>query len=112
MFNIGAMELLLVLLVAFLVVGPKDLPKVARWLARQVKSIRKIVKDIQKETGWDEFSKELKDTARDLKDTVKEADITKEVNDAARDVNQSMQDVVQETRKAADAAKEATESKI
>ena len=31
MFNIGFSELLLVLLVAFLVVGPKDLPKVARW---------------------------------------------------------------------------------
>lgn len=30
MFNIGFSELLLVLLVAFLVVGPKDLPKVAR----------------------------------------------------------------------------------
>lgn len=39
MFNIGFSELLLVLLVAFLVVGPKDLPKVARWLGRTVKKI-------------------------------------------------------------------------
>ena len=40
MFNIGFSELLLVLLVAFLVVGPKDLPKVARWLGRTVKKSR------------------------------------------------------------------------
>ena len=31
--NIGFGELIMILLVAFLVVGPKDLPKVARWLA-------------------------------------------------------------------------------
>ena len=41
MFNIGFSELLLVLLVAFLVVGPKDLPKVARWLGRAVKKSRR-----------------------------------------------------------------------
>ena len=30
MFNIGFSELILILLVAFVIVGPKDLPKVAR----------------------------------------------------------------------------------
>ena len=35
MFNIGFSELILILLVAFVIVGPKDLPKVARWIARQ-----------------------------------------------------------------------------
>lgn len=43
MFNIGFSELLLVLLVAFLVVGPKDLPKVARWLGRTVKKSRRLL---------------------------------------------------------------------
>ena len=57
MFNLGMMEILLVLAVAFLVVGPKDLPKVARWLARQLKSLKKLVREIKKETGWDEFAK-------------------------------------------------------
>ena len=32
MFNIGFEELILILLVAFVIVGPKDLPKVARYL--------------------------------------------------------------------------------
>ena len=56
MFNIGMLELVLVLAVAFLVVGPKDLPKVARWLARQLKSIKKLIRQIKQETGWDEFA--------------------------------------------------------
>ena len=55
MFNIGFSELLLVLLVAFLVVGPKDLPKVARWLGRAVKKSRRLLNEIKKESGWDEL---------------------------------------------------------
>lgn len=63
MFNLGMMEILLVLAVAFLIVGPKDLPKVARWIARQLKSLKKLIREIKKETGWDEFAKEFKDVA-------------------------------------------------
>ena len=40
MFNIGFAELLLVLIIAYVIVGPKDLPKVARWLGRMVKRAR------------------------------------------------------------------------
>ncbi|MBQ6256284.1 MAG: twin-arginine translocase subunit TatB, partial [Clostridia bacterium] len=72
MFNIGFAELLLVLLVAFLVVGPKDLPKVARWLGRMVRKLRQLIREVKKETGWDEFEKEFKDTKSDMNDTFKE----------------------------------------
>ena len=75
MFNLGMMEIVLVLAVAFLIVGPKDLPKVARWIARQIKSLKKVIHEIKKETGWDEFAKEFKDVADDVKSTVKDADI-------------------------------------
>ena len=37
MFNIGFSELILILLVAFVIVGPKDLPRVARALGRGVR---------------------------------------------------------------------------
>lgn len=93
MFNIGMMELLLVLLVAFLVVGPKDLPKVARWIARQVKSLRRLIREIKAETGWDEFAKEFRDTKEDLEAVVKDADITGEINEAAEDVRSAVEDV-------------------
>ena len=93
MFNLGMMEILLVLAVAFLVVGPKDLPKVARWIARQIKSIKKLVREIKKETGWDEFAKEFKDVADDVKSTVQVADIRKDVQMSADELRATMEDV-------------------
>ena len=100
MFNIGMLELVLVLAVAFLVVGPKDLPKVARWLARQLKSIKKLIRQIKQETGWDEFAKEFKDVADDVKSTVKDADIRKEIQMTADELRAEMEGV----RKDVDAA--------
>ena len=103
MFNIGMMELVLVLLVAFLVVGPKDLPKVARWLGRQVRSIRKLLREVKKETGWDEFAKEFKDTRDDLQQTFREADVSQEVRQTAEDIRSSVDSIRQEAQQAADA---------
>ncbi len=100
MLNLGMMEILLVLAVAFLVVGPKDLPKVARWMARQVKSLKKLVREIKKETGWDEFAKEFKDVADDVKSTVKDADVTKDVRSAADDLRATVEDVRKEVDQA------------
>ena len=93
MFNLGMMEIVLVLAVAFLIVGPKDLPKVARWIARQLKSIKKLIRQLKQETGWDEFAKEFKDVADDVKATVKDADIREELQTAERDLRQEIKDV-------------------
>lgn len=93
MFNLGMMEILLVLAVAFLVVGPKDLPKVARWIARQLKSLKKLLREVKKETGWDEFAREFKDVADDVKSVVKDADIRKDVQSAADELRSTVEDV-------------------
>jgi len=93
MFNLGMMEILLVLAVAFLVVGPKDLPKVARWIARQIKSLKKIIREIRKETGWDEFAREFKDITEDVKSTVKDADIRKEIQQSADELRAAVDSV-------------------
>ena len=45
MFNIGFSELILILLVAFVIVGPRDLPKVARALEDASKAAEKTLKD-------------------------------------------------------------------
>ena len=96
MFNLGMMEILLVLAVAFLIVGPKDLPKVAKWLARQIKTLKKLIREIKKETGWDEFAKEFKDTADDIKSVVKDADIREDVKAATDELRSSVEEVRQE----------------
>ncbi|WP_081846809.1 Sec-independent protein translocase subunit TatA/TatB [Butyrivibrio sp. AE3004] len=50
MIGMGAGELLIILLVAFVVVGPEDLPKVARKIGKAVKhfqsAMRKLTDDI------------------------------------------------------------------
>ena len=99
-FNIGFSEVVLVLLIAFLVVGPKDLPKVARWLGRTVKKIRRMIKEVKREAGWDEFEKEIKDTKSDVNSTLndlkKDIDITSDLKDASSDLNKSLNDVQKE----------------
>lgn len=96
MFNIGMLELVLVLAVAFLIVGPKDLPKVARWIARQIRGLKKLVREIKKETGWDEFAKEFKDITDDVKSTVKDVDVSKDVRSAADDLRGTVESVRKE----------------
>lgn len=107
MFNIGFLELIVVLLVAFLIVGPKDLPKVARWIARQIKSIRRMVNELKKETGWDEFARELKSAGDEVKSAVKDADVTEELRETKQAVEQSMNEVKRDVQAAAEKIKKA-----
>ena len=44
--SIGFGEILMILCVAFFVVGPKDMPKVARTLARGVRKLREMMKSV------------------------------------------------------------------
>lgn len=92
MFNIGAAELIVILLVAFLVVGPKDLPKVARAVARGVKYLRNVFKEFQEETGLDEAMAELKDTDKQIKETLQEADVTRDLTQAKRDFDKALRE--------------------
>ena len=93
MFNIGLGEILIVLVVAFVIVGPDDLPKVARWLGRQVRNLKRVIREIKAETGWDELEKEVTEIRRDVRQTVKEMDITADIKDAAKDVKGEVQDI-------------------
>lgn len=47
MFGLGGAELLLVVLLAFLLIGPKDLPKVAHQIGRLVRQFRHATSDIK-----------------------------------------------------------------
>ena len=86
MFNIGVGEILIVLVVAFVIVGPDDLPRVARWLGRQVRRLRTLIREVKAETGWDELEKEVKDAQREVKTTVRELDVSADLKSAVKDV--------------------------
>lgn len=65
-FGIGTSELLLIAIVALLVVGPKDLPKLLRTIGHFTTKIRGMAREFQghlneamRETGLDEVKKEV-----------------------------------------------------
>ena len=69
MFNIGLMELIVLMLIAFVVIGPRDLPKVARFLGRTYRYVKGLTREIVATLDLDEEIKSLKETT----DSVKEA---------------------------------------
>ena len=99
MFNIGFSELILVLVIAYVIVGPKDLPKVARFLARLVRRSRQLIRELKKEVGWDEMLKETEDVRKDVNDTLREADITADLRDARKELNRSLRDAESSVKK-------------
>lgn len=98
MFNIGFSELILILLVAFFIVGPKDLPKVARALGKGVRQIKRMYRDFMSETGLNEVEEEFRKTSREVRDTLHEADPRQDLKDAAQEVKKAVKDAEQETR--------------
>ncbi|MDD2429976.1 MAG: Sec-independent protein translocase protein TatB [Eubacteriales bacterium] len=95
MFNIGFAELILILLVAFLVVGPKDLPKVARALGRFVKYLKTKWAEFVEETDIADTIEELKGVKRDLETTVRDADPTKDLKKTQDDLDKTINELKQ-----------------
>jgi len=60
-------EIIVVLIIGFLVVGPEDLPKVARTLAKCVKKIRSATKELTKSFEEEIAAEEIKEAGRDMK---------------------------------------------
>jgi sec-independent protein translocase protein TatB len=72
MFDIGWTEIVMIAILAIIVIGPKDLPKVLRALGRWVRKARAVAREFQ--DSLDEVLREsdLKDL-KDLKDQVEKA---------------------------------------
>ena len=83
-------EIILLLIIAFVVVGPQDLPKIARALGRFVRYIRTLIEEIKRETGFDEVAQELKDINREIQQDLKAADIRQDLKDAKKEIDQSL----------------------
>jgi sec-independent protein translocase protein TatB len=86
MFNIGMMELLVILIIAFLIVGPKDLPKVARWIARCIKKAKGYVEQFKEDMGLDEIEEGVKKVKAEADEVLKEADVTEDVRAAQEEM--------------------------
>ena len=95
MFNIGFAELILILLVAFLVVGPKDLPKLARALGRFVKYLKTKWAEFVEETDIADTIEELKGVKRELETTIRDVDPSKDLNKTQSDLDKTINEIKQ-----------------
>lgn len=82
-FGIGYTELVVVALVAVIVIGPKDLPKVLRAFGRTMQKVRGMAREFQghldqamREAGVDDIKKEI----NNLKTMNPVEDVKKEIN--------------------------------
>jgi sec-independent protein translocase protein TatB len=71
MFDIGWSEMAIILLVALIVIGPKDLPKVARtvghWVRRGqslAREFQRSLEDMAREAELDQVKKEIEEVSR------------------------------------------------
>ena len=109
MFNIGMMELLVILLVAFLIVGPKDLPKVARWIARIIKKAKAYVEQFKDDYGLNEIENEVKSVKTEVEGALKEADVSAEVRAAQDEMRAIAEGIDYDMRRTAAEVKSAVE---
>jgi sec-independent protein translocase protein TatB len=71
MFGIGMPEMLLILAVALIVIGPKKLPDLAKSLGRAMGEFKKATSEIKESIGVDADFKEAKETFTDIQKDIK-----------------------------------------
>lgn len=90
----GFSELLVILLIAFVVVGPQDLPKVARWLGRLVRQLRLLLREFKTQTGFDELEREIADTKsgidRDIRRIKDDTDLSRELAEGTETLSKEL----------------------
>ena len=70
MFGIGFPELILIMVIALIVIGPSKLPDLARALGKGMAEFRKATQDIKDSLDLDGDLRELKEAKDDLVDSV------------------------------------------
>lgn len=93
MFNIGIAELIVIFLIAFLVVGPNDLPKIARAAGRGVKKLRHFMYDVKASLNIEEEVTEVKKAGDDIKEIVDDIKPTKDEKTAIDELKAAKQEL-------------------
>ena len=84
MFGLGAGEILIILVIAFLLFGPKQLPEVGRQVGKVIKGFKDTAEDLRKsvEPELNILQQEVKMVEQDFQASMKEAE--EEINTAGK----------------------------
>ena len=76
MFGLGAGEILIILVIAFLLFGPKQLPEVVRQVGKAVKGFKETAEDLRKsvEPELNMIQQEVKMVEQDFQASIKDAE--------------------------------------
>ena len=91
LFSVGFSELLVIMMIALVVVGPKDLPKVARWLGKLLRRSRSLIRELRSEFQADGLEDELNDTKREITRLASDTGL----KESAHDINEGLRQTEQ-----------------
>jgi TatA/E family protein of Tat protein translocase len=120
MFDLGAQELIVIFIVAFLVFGPKRLPELGRTLGKGIKELKTAMRNVKDSLEESDLSvsKEIKEVKTDLEQSIKNAiepdmDLTPDIDkkETIKEKNTTENQAGEDLQaKAVDGKKEKTES--
>jgi len=73
MFGIGMPEILIILAVALIFIGPKKLPDLAKSLGRAIGEFKKATHEFKESIDINSDLKDVKDTFEDMNESIKDA---------------------------------------
>ena len=89
MFGLGAMEILIILVIAFLLFGPKELPEIGKQIGKAVKGFKETSEDLRQsvEPEINMITQELKSVEQDFESSMKDAE--EQIKGATDEVTES-----------------------